>query len=99
VLAVWWVAESAAEWAAESAGALEMVWVERWEWSQGELWCNPFPSLSSRTPVGLETKLSPTARNPIRSRKVAKSLCLTTAREEVGSGATGSKDSMSLSGK
>jgi len=100
VLAVLWVAESAAEWAAESVEALEMVWVERWEErSQGELWCNPFPSWSSRTPVGLETKLSPTARNPIRSRKVAKSLSLTTAREEVGSGATGSKDSMSLSGK
>jgi len=56
VLAVLWEAESAAELAAESAGVLEMVWVEPWEWSQGELWCSPFPSLSNRTPVGLETK-------------------------------------------
>jgi len=48
------VAESVAEW---SAGVLKMVWVEEgWEWSQGELWCSPFPSFGNRTPVGLETK-------------------------------------------
>jgi len=60
VLAVLWEAESLAEslagLAAESAGVLEMVWVERWEWSPGELWCSPYPSLSSRTPAGRETK-------------------------------------------
>jgi len=99
VLAVLWeaesLAESLAELAAESAGVLEMVWVERWEWSQGELWCSPFPSLSNRTPVGLETNKSPTVRNPIRNRMVAKSLSLTTATEVVGSRATGSKDSTS----
>jgi len=85
------VAESAAEW----AGVLEMVLVERLEWSQGELWRSPFPSSSSRTPVGLETKWSPTVRSQIRSRMVAKSLTLTKATEEVGSGATSSKDSTS----
>jgi len=93
------VAESAVELAAESAaewaGVLEMVWVERWEWSQGELWCSPFPLSSSRTPVGLETKWSPTVRSQIRNRMAAKSLSLTTATEEVGSGATSSKDSTS----
>jgi len=56
VLAVWWVAEWAAELAAEWEGVLEMAWVELWEWSQGELWCSPVPSLSSKTAVGLETK-------------------------------------------
>jgi len=55
------LAESLAELAAESVGVLEMVWVERWEWSPGELWYNPFPSSSSRTPVGPETNKSPTA--------------------------------------
>jgi len=48
--------ESLAGLAAESAGVLEMVWVERWEWSPGELWCSPFPSLSNRTAAGRETK-------------------------------------------
>jgi len=59
VLAVVWdvgEAESVAELAAESAEVLEMVWVELWEWSQGEPSCSLFPSLSNRTPVGLETK-------------------------------------------
>jgi len=56
VLAVWWVAEWAVESAVEWEGALEMAWVELWEWSQGELWCSPVPSSSSRTAVGLETK-------------------------------------------
>ena len=56
-MAVLWEAELAAELVVESAGVLEMVWVELWESSQGELWCcSPFPSSSSRTPVGLETK-------------------------------------------
>jgi len=101
VLAVWWVAVGAAvaEWAAESAveweEALEMAWVELWEWSQGELWCSPVPSLSSRTAAGLETKKSPTVRNPNRNRMAAKSLSLTTATEEVGSRATDSRDSKS----
>jgi len=99
VLAVLWEAElaesSVVESAAEWAGVLEMVWVVVWEWSQGELWCSPFPSSSSRTAVGLETKWSPTVRSRIRSRMVAKSLSLTTATEEVGSGATSSKDSTS----
>merc|ERR1719346_731710 len=88
-------AESAVESAAEWAEVLEMVWVEQWEWSQGELWCSPFPSSNSRTPVGLETKCSPTVRSQLRSRMAAKSLSLTTAIEEVGSGATSSKDSTS----
>jgi len=59
VLAVWWVAEwagPAAQLAAEWEVVLEMAWVELWEWSQGELWCSPFPWLSNRTAVGLETK-------------------------------------------
>ena len=51
-----WVAESAAESAAEWEGVLGMAWVELWEWSQGVLWCSHVPSLSSRTAVGLETK-------------------------------------------
>jgi len=95
VLAVWWVAEWAVESAVEWEAALGMAWVELWEWSQGVLWCSPAPSLSSRTAVGLETKLSPTVRNPIRSRKATKSLSQTTATEEVGGGATGSTDSTS----
>ena len=95
MLAVWWVAEWAAELAAEWEGASEMAWVELLEWSQGELWCSPFPSLSNRTAVGLETKWSPTVRSPIRNRMVVYSLSLTTATEEVGSGATGSRDSTS----
>jgi len=97
VLVVLLEAESLAELAVESAGVLEMVWVERWGWSLGELWCSPFPSLSNRTPVGLGTKKSPTVRNPIRSRMVAKSLSLPTAIEEMGS--TGSEDSTSISSK
>jgi len=56
VLAVLWEAESVAELAAESAEVLEMVWVELWEWSQGEPSCSLFPSLSNRTAAGLETK-------------------------------------------
>ena len=47
-----WAVELAAEWEV----VLEMAWVELWEWSQGELWCSPFPWLSNRTAVGLETK-------------------------------------------
>merc|ERR1719220_1857264 len=86
------VVESAAAW----AGVLEMVWVEGWDRQLGELWWDsPFPSSSSRTPVGLETKWFPTVRSQIRSRMVAKSLSLDTATEEVGSGATSSKDSTS----
>merc|ERR1740123_1004622 len=100
VLAALWeaeeLAESVVESAAEWAGVLEMVWVDWWVGAQGELWCcSPFPSSSSRTPVGLETKWSPTVRSQIRSRMVATSLTLTKATEEVGSGATSSKDSTS----
>ena len=95
MLAVWWVAEWAAELAAEWEGASEMAWVELLEWSQGELWCSPFPLSSSRTPVGLETKWSPTVRSQIRNRMAAKSMSLTRATEEVGSGVTSSKDSTS----
>jgi len=68
------------EW--EGVLALAGVGVELWE--RAQLWCSPVPSLSSRTAVGLETKQSPTVRSPSRSRKVATSLSLTAATEEVG---------------
>ena len=74
---------------------LEMVWVELWESSQGELRCRPSQSLSNRTPVELEAKLFPSVPNPNRNRMVAKSLSLTTDTQEVGSGATSSEDSTS----
>jgi len=89
------LAESVAGSAVEWAGVLETVWVVGWEWSQGELWCSPVPSLSNRTAVALVTKHSPTVRNPIRSRTVMTLLTLSTAKGEVGSRATDSEDSMS----